>query len=154
MMEKVKKILWIVGTVAVGILYSYIVAIILTIGNMIVSIFTHSETGQINQQTLDIILSIGWIVLIGASILLYRRWKMKCHSCNRWGALKKVQTDLLKTEDISVLMELEDRNSNRQVIGTHDQYVPGKRNTYRNIYKCQYCGNLEAYKYTVDKADI
>lgn len=154
MMEKVKKILWIVGTVATCILYSFIVGYIFLFGNMIVSIFTHSETGQINEKALDIVWIIGWIVLIGISIWLYRRWKMRCHACKHWGALKKVQTDLLKTEDISVLMELEDRNSNRQVIGTHDQYVPGKRNTYRNIYKCQYCGNLEAYKYTVDKADI
>jgi len=51
-------------------------------------------------------------------------------------------------------VELENRDLDRNVTGTREQYIPGKRNTYQYTYKCKYCGNLEARSNTEDRASI
>ena len=149
-----KKVLWIMGTIAVCVIYSLVVGVVLVIGNIIVSIVTRSEIQQLNQDAFNVVAASGCIVLTILSIWLFRRWKMKCHACKRWGAMKRIQTELLKQEDISVLMEMAHRNVRGDYIGSHEQYIPGKRKIYKDTYKCQYCGNFESYTYTKDKASI
>ena len=149
-----EKLLWIVGTGVACVFYSFLVGIIAIVGNIITSIGTHSEIPSVNQDILNPVMAVGWAVLIILSIWLWKRWNIKCHSCKRWGALELAHTELLKQEKISVLMELEHRNLDRQVTGTHDQYIPGKRKTYQDTYKCKYCGNLETRMRTEDSASV
>ena len=149
-----KKALWIIGTIAVCVVYFFVVSVIFFIGSIIVSIGTHSGIVQLNETVFSVVVFSGLGALIILSVWLYRRWKMKCHACKRWGAMKRIQTELLRQEDISVLMELAHRNVSGEYTGSHEQYIPGKRKTYKDTYKCQYCGSLESYTYTSDKASV
>jgi hypothetical protein len=146
----VKKIFWIIGTVIVCILYAFLVGMA-AIG---ISIITRSEMQPLTQDILNPIMAVGWGFLIVLSILMWKRWNVKCHACKRWAALKLESTDIIKQEKISVLVELENRDLDRNVTGTREQYIPGKRNTYQYTYKCKYCGNLEARSNTEDRASI
>lgn len=65
----------------------------------------------------------------------------KCPACKKLFAMKPARTELLGKENISVKQELNNYDSNHDVIGTHEQYVPGTREYYRKWYVCKYCGN-------------
>ena len=79
-----KKIFWIIGTIIVCILYAFLVGMA-AIG---ISIITRSEIQPLNQDILNPIMAVGWGILIVLSILMWKRWNMKCHACKRWAALK------------------------------------------------------------------
>ncbi len=149
-----KKLLWVLGTVIACVLWSVLVGFIVVGANIVTSIVTRSEIQSVDTYSLNPVIVLGWVALIIMSIMMWRRWKARCQACKRWGALKLIKTEILKQENISVLVELEDRGLNRQVIGTHDQYIPGKRNTYQDTYKCKHCGNLEIRIRTKDGASI
>lgn len=149
-----KKLLWIIGTGAACVVYSFFVGAIAIAGKVITSIRTHSEIQSVNRDFLNPIMVVGWAVLIILSIWMWKRWNAKCHACKRWNALKLLKTEVLKQEKISVLVELEQRNLNREVTGTQDQYIPGKRKTYQDTYQCKYCGNLEIRTHTEDSASV
>jgi heme/copper-type cytochrome/quinol oxidase subunit 2 len=149
-----KKILWIVGTAIACVLWYVLVAFITFAGWTVTRITTHSEAQSINTDLLGLVTVLGCIALVILSMILWKRWNARCHVCKRWNALELTKTETLKQEDISVCVEVERRNSNREVVGTQDQYIPGKRKTYRDTYKCKYCGHLETYTYTKDKASI
>ncbi len=149
-----KKLLWIVGTGTACVVYSFLVEIIAIAGQIITSIRTHSEIQSVNQDFLNPIMAFGWVVLTILSIWMWKRWNAKCHACKRWNALKLLKTEVLKQEKISVLVELKQRNLNREVTGTQDQYIPGKRKTYQDTYQCKYCGNLEIRTHTEDSASV
>ena len=149
-----KKLLWIIGTGVACVIYSFLVAIIAMVGKIVISIVTHSEIQSVNQDFLNPIMAFGWVVLIILSIWMWKRWNAKCHVCKRWNALKLLKTEILKQEKISVLVELKQRNLNREVTGTQDQYIPGKRKTYQDTYQCKYCGNLEIRTHTEDSASV
>lgn len=149
-----KRVLWILGTGMVCILYCFLVGIVLMVGNIVTSIATRTEMRTLNQDVFNIVALIGWGILIILSIWMYQRWKMKCHACKRWKALNLIHTETLKKENISVKMELEHRNLRGDVTGTHEQYIPGKRITHQDTYKCKYCGNFETRVRTEKKASI
>lgn len=65
----------------------------------------------------------------------------KCPACKKLFAMKPARTEFLGKENISVKQELNNYDSNHDVIGTHEQYVPGTREYYRKWYVCKYCGN-------------
>lgn len=149
-----KKLIWIIGTGAACVIYSFLVVVIAMTGQIITSIGTRSEIQSVNQDFLNPVMALGWAVLIFLSIWMRKRWNAKCHACKHWNALKLLKTEVLKQEKISVLVELEQRNLNREVTGTHDQYIPGNRKTYQDTYKCKYCGNLEIRMRTEDSASV
>lgn len=149
-----KKILWIIATIAICFLYIFLSATLFLIGGIIVGIITRTGAQGINQDIFNWVVLIGILVLVVMSTVLYRRWIKKCPVCKRWNAMKLTQTKLLRQEDISVLMELEHRNLNGHVVGTHDQYIPGKRNTFMRTYQCKHCGHIETDTYKKDRADI
>ena len=147
-----KKFLWILGTVIICILFALIGGMIIIGGNIITGLITHSGIQSVNQDMLNPTMAVGWVIMIASSIIMWKRWNKKCCACKRWNALALIKTEMLKQEKISVLVELEHRNLNREVTGTHDQYIPGKRRTYKDTYRCKYCGNLETRSHTEDKA--
>ena len=75
----------------------------------------------------------------------------KCPSCNKRFCLKKTGEEVIKRENISVLVETKTKNRNGDVIGSQEQYVPGERVTYRINKVCKKCGKT---CYSTYKQDI
>jgi hypothetical protein len=72
----------------------------------------------------------------------------RCISCNKLFAIKKVKTNLINVADISIKKELKQRNSNGEVIGTSEQYIPGTKKTYEIIHQCKYCKQRQVSRYS------
>lgn len=149
-----KKLLWIAATIMACVLWFVLIGFIETGISMAVSIVTRSNTQPTIENILVSVMYLGWIALTIISILMWKRWNARCPACKRWGALTLEKTEILKQENISVRMELAHRNLNRQVTDTYEQYIPGKRKTYQDTYKCKYCGNLATRVRIEDRASI
>ncbi|MDD3138207.1 MAG: hypothetical protein PHX08_04455 [Lachnospiraceae bacterium] len=149
-----KKILWILATVILSIVYIFLVSIVFFIGGIFVGIITRSGPQPINQTAFNIVGWTGIAIIVISSVVLYRRWQKKCMVCKKWNAMFLEHTDFLKEDDISVLVECEHRSANGNFTGSHDQYIPGKRKTYRDTCKCRFCGNTTTRTYTRDHARI
>ena len=75
----------------------------------------------------------------------------KCENCKRVFAVKKIKTELVRKEDISILVELKQMHAKGGVVAeTHPCYVPGERMFYECHYKCRYCGNKTVKTITKD----
>lgn len=86
------------------------------------------------------------VVSIGINIALDKLGR--CKSCKKLFALKKIQTNLINVADISIKKELKRRNSNGEVIGTSEQYIPGTKKTYETIHQCKHCKHKQFGKYS------
>lgn len=152
-----KKVGWVLGTAIACVLW-FVLSGFIGIGvSLAISIATRSELARVQGGVIHVfmpIMLLGCIAVILLSAILCHRWGARCPACKRWGAMKLVQTALFKQEDISIRMELEQRNLSGQVTGTHDQYIPGQRHTYGDTYRCKYCGNRETRMRTEKKASI
>lgn len=80
------------------------------------------------------------IVLLGVAFVLYKGIQRRCSTCKKMFVLKKQGNYLIKEEDIVMLVENKNRNSHGDVIGTSEQYIPGVRQTYDEVYICKRCG--------------
>lgn len=149
-----KKLLWILGTVIACVLVVIAIAFIVLLSNIGVSIITRSEIQTMDSRFFGLVMLFGCVAVIVASFCMWKRYAAKCLACKRWGAQKLIRTDILKQEDIHVLRETTQRNRYGEVTGTAEQYIPGKRNTLQDTYKCKYCGHLETYIRTEKRADI
>ena len=54
--------------------------------------------------------------------------------------LKQTRIEVVYTENISVLVDVENKGADGEIHKT-SQYVPGIREIYDVIYKCKRCGN-------------
>lgn len=149
-----KKILWIVGTIVAGMLWSVVIGFIGFGITIATTIITHSGEVVVHENLWGAIILIGWVVLAILSVWMWKRFKLKCQACKRWGALELIKTEFARQEKISVLVEVERRDLQRNVIGTQDQYIPGKRKIFTDTYKCKFCGHLETRTHTRESADI
>lgn len=141
---------WVLATIVAGALWFILVGLI----GFGVSVLTRSGIQHETTKVWAAVIYIGWAILIILSIVLWRRWNFRCQACKRWGALKLLQTELAKQEKISVLVEVERRDYGGNVIGTQDQYIPGKRKTYQYTYRCKHCNNMETRTRSFDNANI
>lgn len=149
-----KKLLWVLGTVIAGIIWVVVISFLSLVIGIIAGIVTRTGAAPLNTTLFLIFICIGWAGLIVLSIVMWKRLQFKCPACKRWGTLELQKTDLTKQENISVIVELAQKNRDRNITGYHDQYVPGKRKTYQDTYKCKHCGNLEARTRIIRKANI
>lgn len=126
---------WIIS-ICVIVIISYIVLtlIVETIGTVFTGI-------------LIILIVLGIISMIAR----HRGKGSSCPTCKKKFALKEIQTFTIDEKDISILTELKTKNIKGDVISTSEQYIPGKRITYRTDYKCKYCGKGCYSTYTKDK---
>ncbi|MDL2288172.1 hypothetical protein LJC32_02190 [Oscillospiraceae bacterium OttesenSCG-928-F05] len=149
-------ILWIICTIAACTLWFVIIGFIGVGVTIAITRITQSPSlyDNLNENLWGTIILIGWSVLIVLSVILWRRWKFRCSACKRWAALVLAKTDLIKQDKISVRMEMEHRDWQGNVTGYHDQYIPGKRKTYKDTYKCKHCGSLETYTRTTRSANL
>lgn len=77
------------------------------------------------------------IILIGLVIMGFKR---TCPSCKKYNALTKIREEIVSKENIAILEEIETRDETGKVIRTSQQYVPGVKVTYDEIYVCMNCG--------------
>ena len=89
-------------------------------------------------------------------VIVYYWWGKdhKCPSCKKNFCLKKVGTEIIGKEDVSVLVETNTKNRNGDVIGTQEQYVPGERVTYCVNYVCKKCGEQCHSTYSKDNPKL
>lgn len=76
-------------------------------------------------------------IIIAIIIIGLRR---RCSSCGKLFAITIIDREIIHSEDISILAKVENKNIHGQVIGTSEQYIPGLRQTYDEIYICKHCG--------------
>ncbi|MCR5402223.1 MAG: hypothetical protein K6E91_00165 [Butyrivibrio sp.] len=87
-------------------------------------------------------------------ILLIYLWTVRCKECGKFFSYRNVGTKQVKSEDISVKVELNDYNTSHEVRGTHEQYIAGTRNTYRTCYRCKNCRHEFYKKFSKDSARV
>lgn len=150
-----KKLGWILVTVAACVAWAFVVAFIWTVATFFSSLVRGGESYHRNDGTiLTVIMLAGFAVLIIFSRKLYKSYNLRCPNCKKWGAMQLSNTKITKKEDVYVPIETQSRNLRGEVYGTQEQYVPGQRTTYRDFYKCKYCGNITSATRTQKRANI
>ena len=153
--HKAKKIGWIILTIAACLIWALIIVFIFGIIDGIIRIVTGS---QIDMDTMGAISGvfaiIGFIAIIILSVTMWKRIKERCPACKKLGAMEYFKQELIGEKDINVPMTLSRKNRRGEVIDTYQQYVSGSRKTYRNTYKCKYCGHIETHTYNRDSANV
>lgn len=105
--------------------------------------------GQSIQHVLPVILMA---VIGGALFLLYKATGKypKCPKCKKMLAGKHQENRTTNETDISVPVEIQNKDSKGNVIGTSEQFVPGKRIAYEEVYKCKHCGEVFSFSKSKD----
>lgn len=83
------------------------------------------------------------LIFAGLIILIYGFYGIKfmCPRCKKGYALKNIDTLVVNEEDIVIKTQLKNRDKQtKEVLSVRDEYVPGKKTTYRLEYVCRYCG--------------
>ncbi len=94
-------------------------------------------------------------LLIAVLIIYYKLLKpTQCPHCKKFFALKELDTEEIGSADISVKVETARRDNDGNKVGTQEQYVPGKRITYRRNYECKKCGKETFTTFEEDKATV
>lgn len=110
-------------------------------------IFDDGNGMNSNSNLFMIIISIILLLLGGGGLFLSYSLSKRCQLCKRWFAVQKRDTIQIQSENIYVVVENKTRSAySGEVTETTEQHIPGKRNTYKTIYACKYCG-AEKYKY-------
>ena len=93
--------------------------------------------------TLLIVLETGSLLIIvgiiSSSIFAFG-WNIRCSYCRKMFALRRARVEVISREDISVLVDIENRGKNGETLQT-SQYVPGIREMYDVVYTCKHCGS-------------
>lgn len=149
-------LLWIALTVVVCVLLSFLIALVIIAIGIAGSVITKTNTYEWWNQSplLGILLVISYVVVGIISKKLWHRFNAQCDACKMFGALEYLKTEVKSTNQISIRMELEDKNWKGDVIGTHEQYIPGQRTTYIDTYRCKHCGHYESYMRSVDSPNV
>ena len=79
-----------------------------------------------------------------------KRYLSQCKNCKKLFALKKKNSTFVKEENISIMVELKEKNRDGEVTGTREDYIPGVRKFYDDLYVCKYCGHETIKRITKD----
>lgn len=94
-------------------------------------------------------------ILIDAAIIFFGMLKpTQCPECKKFFALKEMDTEAVGSENISMKVETNDYGRNGEVVGRHEQYIPGKRITYKRNYICKKCGATSSSSFSRDKETV
>ena len=99
------------------------------------------------------ILIIGFLLAMVLDDLHYAI-KTRCPACKKYSGLKYINTQLLNEERISVKVENAEKDRNGNIIGTYEQYIPGKRKIFLETYKCKYCGHVQTKTVTKELTSL
>lgn len=78
------------------------------------------------------------------------RYLSQCKNCKKLFAFNEKNSTFVKEENISIMVELKEKNRNGEVIGTREDYIPGVRKFYDELYVCKYCGHETIKRITKD----
>jgi len=110
---------------------------------------------NVQDHTAPILIGlVGLLILYIVSKKLEQRFNNRCSECKKWGAMRRVDSQLLRTETISVLVETKRRNLDGNVVGSQDQYIPGTRKVYSDTYQCKFCGAQYKREHTAERASL
>lgn len=149
--RNIKKILWIIMTVAACAVWGLFVGVIVALINVIANHGNSIDTVD-NIGTAFIV--IGFIAVIILSVIMWNRVEARCPACKKIGAMCFFKEDLIGEKDINVPIDLHRKNQRGEIIDTYQQYVSGVRKTFKKTYKCSYCNHTEVRTYTRDIANI
>ena len=105
----------------------------------------------------------GWlgflVFLLSTSLMVsgwyvYKGWDTKCSNCKKLYAMIEEKSTLVNSEQISIKVELKNKDTYGEVTGTREQYIPGTRKHYDCIYKCKFCGFEQTIREKVDRKNI
>lgn len=150
-------LLWVALTIAIWfalmIAIGYIFIGIAFIGSIITgdSNFLGSKSFG---NTIGVLELAGLVIITIISKYFWGKFNTQCEICKRWGALELASTKILQEASIYVPVDAKRKNIKGETVGLQEQYVPGKRIQYQDTYKCKYCGAIENYVRTKDKASI
>lgn len=99
------------------------------------------------------ILIIGFLLAMVLDDLHYAI-KTRCPACKKYSGLKYINTQLLNEERISIKVENAEKDRNGNIIGTYEQYIPGKRKIFLETYKCKYCGHVQTKTVTKELTSL
>lgn len=170
-LKKIISSLW--GKIAIAILFITVVCVIWQLHVMLQNVGGFLNLcGQygtipvlvdimktIPPMIIDILSILVFIAALCVALLFilrkfaYRRMWL-CEECNHLFSYRKEKTVLDRSEDISIKVELETKNRDREVIGTSEQYIPGVREHYIVYYVCKHCGRRMAREKTRDVKKI
>lgn len=150
-------LLWIALTIVIGFALAFVTAYIYVVTTSIGSIFSRNDDFLRSVLYSRIMGGIGFALVVIVAIIskyFWRKFNTQCDTCKRMGALKFANTKALREEAISICVEMKQKNARGEVIGTQEQYIPGKRIEYQDAYRCKYCGAIEYYIRTADEKNI
>lgn len=86
--------------------------------------------------------SVGKVIYFAIStiILLLYLYSCRCKECGKFFSIRKIEVSRSGSQDIMVKTEVNTYNNQRDIIGTQEQYIPGRRNFYTARYVCKNCG--------------
>ena len=90
-----------------------------------------------------VILVIALVIAVIAYVfsVIHTIIKYRCPACKKINALM-ITRKLINEEDISIKVQLENRNNSGEIVGHSEQYIPGVRKTYEITYECKFCGYI------------
>lgn len=90
-----------------------------------------------------VILVIAFVIAAIAYVFseIHTIIKYRCPACKKIDALM-ITRKLINEEDISIKVQLENRNNSGEIVGHSEQYIPGVRKTYEITYECKFCGYI------------
>ena len=90
-----------------------------------------------------VILVIALVIAVIAYVfsVIHTIIKYRCPACKKIDALM-ITRKLINEEDISIKVQLENRNNSGEIVGHSEQYIPGVRKTYEITYECKFCGYI------------
>lgn len=133
-----------------------VVTVFLGIG--VISIVAYPEfLAGANSVIILLFMIMGLIFWGGLLFLVIYFWwghDSKCPKCKKRFCVRKTKKERYKSEDISVLVEGKSRWADGSVYATHEQYIPGERNWYKQYKVCSKCGYEFYETYSQDRAKL
>ena len=95
---------------------------------------------SIPERLIMLVFTLIGVMVMYLIIYYWYGKDFKCPSCNKRFCLEETGEEVIKRENVSVLVKTNTRNRNGDIIGSQEQYVPGERITYRINKICKKCG--------------
>lgn len=96
---------------------------------------------QIKWVAVILVIALVIAVIAYAFLKIHTIIKYRCPACKKIDALM-ITRKLINEEDISIKVQLENRNNSGEIVGHSEQYIPGVRKTYEITYECKFCGYI------------
>lgn len=86
----------------------------------------------------------GGIITIICSMIMYVIYlhgkENECPACKKKFSLKNTGEEIVKKDDIYMVVENKTKNRDGEVVGYQEQHIPGERVTYKINMICKNCG--------------